>query len=50
MEYEKVFFQPERVSDSLSTFLLNLLESVLIVVVVLIFFMGLKSGIILSLV
>ena len=49
VEYEKVFFQPERVSDSLSTFLLNLLESVLIVVVVLIFFMGLKSGIILGL-
>lgn len=42
---EKVFFQPERVSNALNTFLINLLESVIIVVVVLIFFMGLKSGI-----
>ena len=42
---EKVFFQPERVSNALNTFLINLLESVIIVVVVLIFFMGLKSGV-----
>lgn len=45
----KVFFQPERVSDALTTFLANLVESVLIVVVVLIFFMGFKSGLILGL-
>lgn len=48
VEYNKVFFQPERVSDSLYTFLINLLESVIIVVVVLIFFMGFKSGLILG--
>ena len=48
VEYNKVFFQPERVSDSLYTFLINLLESVIIVVVVLIFFMGFKSGVILG--
>ncbi|MGM9717093.1 MAG: efflux RND transporter permease subunit [Prevotella sp.] len=48
VEYNKVFFQPERVSDSLYTFLINLLESVVIVVVVLIFFMGFKSGLILG--
>ena len=48
VEYNKVFFQPERVSDSLYTFLINLLESVVIVVVVLIFFMGFKSGVILG--
>ena len=48
VEYNKVFFQPERVADSLYTFLLNLLESVIIVVVVLIFFMGFKSGVILG--
>ena len=48
VEYHKVFFQPERVSDSLYTFLINLLESVVIVVVVLIFFMGFKSGVILG--
>ena len=48
VEYNKVFFQPERVSDSLYIFLINLLESVVIVVVVLIFFMGFKSGVILG--
>ena len=48
VEYNKVFFQPERVSNSLYTFLINLLESVVIVVVVLIFFMGFKSGLILG--
>jgi len=46
---EKVFFQPERVSNALNTFLINLLESVLIVVVVLIFFMGFKSGVMIGL-
>jgi len=44
VECDKVFFQPERVNDALNTFLINLLESVLIVVVVLIFFMGWRSG------
>ena len=48
VEYHKVFFQPERVSNALNTFLINLLESVLIVVVVLIFTMGLKSGVIIG--
>lgn len=45
VQCEKVFFQPERVNNALSTFLVNLLESVLIVVVVLIFFMGWRSGV-----
>ncbi len=45
---EKVFFQPERVNNALNTFLVNLVESVLIVVIVLIFFMGLKSGLIIG--
>ena len=44
MECEKVFFQPERVSNALSTFLINLAESVAIVVLLLVFFMGWKSG------
>ena len=48
VEYHKVFFQPERVSNALNTFLLNLVESVLIVVIVLIFTMGLRSGIIIG--
>ena len=44
IECEKVFFQPERVSNALNTFLVNLFESVLIVVLLLIFFMGWRSG------
>ena len=48
VETHKVFFQPERVNDALSTFLLNLLESVLLVVVVLMIFMGFRSGVIIG--
>ncbi len=48
VEYHKVFFQPERVSNALNTFLINLLESLLIVIVVLIFTMGMKSGLIIG--
>ena len=44
VEFHKVFYQPERVNESLSTFLANLVESVMLVVVVLIFTMGLRSG------
>lgn len=44
----KVFYQPERVDDAIGTFLINLLESVLIVILVLIFTMGFKSGVILG--
>lgn len=44
IECQKVFFQPERVNDALSTFLVNLLESVAIVVLLLVFFMGWRSG------
>ena len=49
VKFEKVFNQPERVESALNTFLVNLLESVLIVVVVLIFTMGFKSGLIIGL-
>lgn len=48
VECHKVFFQPERVVDSLGTFVINLIESVLIVVVILMFIMGIKSGIIIG--
>ena len=44
IECEKVFFQPERVSNALNTFLVNLIESVAIVVLLLVFFMGWRSG------
>jgi multidrug efflux pump subunit AcrB len=49
VRFEKVFNQPERVESALNTFLVNLLESVLIVVIVLIFTMGFKSGLIIGL-
>lgn len=48
IEFHKVFYQPERVNEALNTFLVNLVESVLIVIIVLIFTMGFKSGIILG--
>ncbi len=48
MELEKVFFQPERVKDALSNFMLSLIESVFIVVLILIFSMGMRSGLILG--
>ncbi len=48
VEYHKVFFQPERVGSALSSFLLNLVESILLVVVVLMVFMGFRSGIIIG--
>ena len=48
VEYHKVFYQPERVSDSLSTFIINLIESVIIVVVILMLAMGFKSGVIIG--
>ena len=44
IECQKVFFQPERVNNALNTFLINLLESVAIVVVLLVIFMGWRSG------
>lgn len=48
VECHKVFFQPERVGASLGTFVLNLVESVAIVIVVLMIFMGIRSGIIIG--
>ena len=48
VKFEKVFNQPERVDDAISTFIVNLAESVLIVIVVLIFTMGFKSGLIIG--
>ncbi|MGN0035705.1 MAG: efflux RND transporter permease subunit [Bacteroidaceae bacterium] len=44
----KVFYQPERVSASLGTFVINLIESVAIVVFILMLAMGFKSGFIIG--
>ncbi|MBP3590731.1 MAG: efflux RND transporter permease subunit, partial [Muribaculaceae bacterium] len=48
MKTEKIFFQPDKVSEAISSFMVNLLESVLIVIVVLIFTMGFRSGMIIG--
>lgn len=48
VEYHKVFFQPDRVDSALNTFLLNLLETMLLVIAVLIVSMGWRSGVIIS--
>lgn len=44
METEKIFFQPDKVDDAIHSFMLNLLESVFIVILVLVFTMGFRSG------
>ncbi|MFA7583447.1 MAG: efflux RND transporter permease subunit [Proteiniphilum sp.] len=49
IELHKIFFQPDRVGDALNSFMINLIESVLIVVLLLIVFMGFRSGIIIGL-
>lgn len=48
METQKIFFQPDKVSDAISSFMWNLLESVVIVILVLIFTMGFRSGLIIG--
>jgi len=48
MEMEKVFFQPDKVSDAVEGFMINLLESVIIVVVVLMVAMGWRAGLIIG--
>lgn len=48
ISFEKVFFQPEKVSDAIDDFMWNLVSSVAIVILVLMFSMGLKSGVIIG--
>lgn len=45
---EKIFFQPDKVDEAINSFLLNLVESVLIVILLLIFSMGWRSGVIIG--
>ncbi len=49
VECAKVFYQPERVIDALATFFINLVESVLIVIAILMITMGIRSGVIIGL-
>ncbi len=46
---EKIFFQPDQVNAAISGFMLNLLESVVIVIVILMFIYGLRGGFIIGL-
>ncbi|MCM1031257.1 MAG: efflux RND transporter permease subunit [Oscillibacter sp.] len=48
IDFHKVFFQPDQVSNSINVFMVNLIESVLIVIVVLMLTMGLRSGMIIG--
>ena len=48
IEINKIFYQPERVQLSIRGFMVNLAESVLIVIVVLLFAMGLRSGLLIA--
>ncbi len=48
LHVEKIFFQPDKVDDAISSFMWNLVESVAIVILVLIFTMGLRSGLIIG--
>lgn len=49
VEYHRVFYQPERVTSALTTFFVNLIESVIIVVAILMIAMGFRSGLIIGL-
>lgn len=48
IDFHKVFFQPDQVRNSINVFMVNLIESVLIVIVVLMLTMGLRSGMIIG--
>lgn len=48
IELNRVFYQPERVSSAIEVFMINLIESVLIVVIVLLFAMGFRTGLLIG--
>lgn len=48
MKVEKIFYQPDKVNTAISSFMVNLLESVLIVILLLVFTMGFRSGLIIG--
>ncbi len=45
---EKIFFQPDKVSEAINSFMVNLVESVLIVILLLVFSMGWRGGVIIG--
>ena len=48
IEYHKVFFQPERVNEAIGTFMLNLAESLVIVIFLIMLTMSFRSGVIIG--
>lgn len=48
MEMNPISFQSQSVEESVSAFVLNLIEAIAIVVIVLLFFMGMRSGLIIG--
>lgn len=48
IDFSKVFFQPDKVQDAITTFMTNLIMSVLIVVIILMMAMGWRSGFIIG--
>ncbi len=48
IEVNSIFSQPERVADSITGFVVNLIASVVIVILVLLISMGLRSGLLIS--
>jgi multidrug efflux pump subunit AcrB len=48
IEYHKIFFQPERVNEAIGTFMLNLVESLLIVILLIMLTMSFRSGVIIG--
>ena len=46
---DKIFFQPDQVDEAVSSFMINLIESVLIVIFMLMLAMGWKAGVIIGL-
>lgn len=48
IDFHKVFFQPERVSEAIGVFMVNLVESVVIVILILMLTMGFRSGVIIG--
>ena len=49
LNVDKIFFQPDQVNEAISSFMINLIESVLIVIFVLMIAMGWKAGLIIGL-
>ncbi len=48
IDFHKVFYQPQRVVSAIGTFIINLIESILIVIFILMLTMGFRSGVIIG--